>query len=157
MGFTSSFSLKMKDAEQAQAVMPIVQARIRNVAYWSESLTINGNIISIEEDTPMFMADYPYLVLGICEEIAKAHPNFTFKVNANGYEDSDLYRCDEEGKRADGEFWFECATSQSAACEMDFDEIDPEEFDEMLDDIEDTVVVTTGKLVDGEMVFTTQE
>lgn len=157
MGFASSFTLKMKDSEQAQAVLPIVQACIKNVAYWRESLEINDNIIYIEDDTPMFMSDYPYLVLGICTKIAQAYPDYTFKVSAYGYEDNDLYSCDEEGTLANGEFRFSSSTSQSAAANVDLDEIDPEELDELLDDFTETNIITTGKLVDGKMTFTTQK
>lgn len=157
MGLAGGFTLKMKDAEQAQTVFPIVHAHIQHLTNWNECLTISNRIISVDFDAYMETWEYSGVVLGFCKEIAQTHPDFEFDLTAYGYDDNDTYRCEESGSLENGEFRFDCYTARTAADFADLDDIDPEELDEMMDEFIETTVVTIGKLVDGKMIFSTQE
>lgn len=167
---TGRFCVFFDSEEQAKTASLIIRDLCENrssdpdgkfVKEWLDHMapTEDGRGLIIKDDAYIPMMTYEGLVLGLCMEIAKQHPDFGFEVWASGGDDEGIQSFSEHGTSRNYvtgyEFSYHC--EKECVDEPDYDSMDWEDFDYDLAETRTLCTTVEGRMVDGAVQFTIEE
>ena len=161
-----SLKLTMDNVNQAMTVFSFVKKSLECWEYWEEYLTVHGRSLMLENEKHLDMVEdyleHHDLLLEICKEIAKQHPEYTFYFEADGCDDEGYVDFSEEGTLKDGRFDYRRVILTRGPCEElgdgeIEDALDAAEIDDIDEIPFEHITTVTGTRKNGRWSFKSKE